>query len=113
MDGCSFVLFTNHSFAEKIKVIHVSGNEYKLAEFTGKHIHVGKPNADPYFPYPLSKQELGDPWVRIMDGMSAFKLSFSDSTPLRMYEAELIEDSLFEMRRKRVEENKKRIEELP
>jgi hypothetical protein len=112
MDGCSFVLFTNRSLAEKIKVIHVSGNEYKLAEFAGKRIRIDKPNAPPYFPYPFSDQELSDPWARIMGGIGPFRLSFSDLTPRRMYEPELVSDSLSETRKKRLEEYKKRIEEL-
>jgi hypothetical protein len=67
MDGCSFALFANRSLAEKIKVIHVSGNEYQLAEFTGQRIRIDKPNSDPYFPYPFSSQELSDPWPRITE----------------------------------------------
>jgi hypothetical protein len=111
MDGCSFVLFANRSLAEKIKVIHVSGNEYNLAEFAGKRIRIDKPNAPPYFPYPFTDSELSDPWVRIMGGIGAFRLLFSDFTPQRMYEPELVSDSLFEARKKRLEEYKKRMQE--
>ncbi len=111
MDGCTFALFANRSLAEKIKVIHVSGNEYKLAEFTGKRIRIDEPNSPPYFPYPFSDQELRDPWVRIMGGIGPFRLSFSDFTPQRMYEPELVSDSLFETRKKRLAEYKKHLEE--
>jgi hypothetical protein len=111
MDGCSFVLFANRSLAEKIKIIHVSGNEYKLAEFTGKRIQFDKPNAPPYFPYTFSNQELSDPWVRIMGGIGPFRLSFSEFTPQRMYEPELVMDSMYEARKKRLDEYKKRMEE--
>ena len=111
MDECRFALFANRSLAEKISVIHVSGNEYKLAEFAGKRIRIDRENASPYFPYPFTDQELSDPWVRIMGGIAPFGLSFSDFTPQRMYEPELVSDSLFETRKKRLEEYKKRIEE--
>jgi hypothetical protein len=111
MDRCSFVLFANRSLAEKIKVIHVSGNEYKLAEFAGKRIRFDEPNAPPYFPYPFTDQELGDPWVRIMSGIGPFRLSFSDFTPQRMYEPELVGDSLYEARKRRLEKYKKQMEE--
>ena len=56
---------------------------------------------------------LNDPWVRIMDGIGGpFRLSFSDFTPQRMYEPELVGDSLREMRRKRLAAYKKGMEEL-
>lgn len=113
MDGCRFVVFANRSLAEKIKVIHVTGNEYKLAEFTGKRIRLDKPNAPPYFPYVFSDQELGDPWVRVMGGIGPYRLSFSDFTPRRMYEPELVSDSLLEMRKKRLAEYKKGMGEMP
>jgi hypothetical protein len=112
MDGCRFAVFANRSLAEKIKVIHVTGNEYKLAEFTGKRIRLDKPIAPPYFPYVFSDQELGDPWVRVMGGIGPYRLSFSDFTPQRMYEPELVRDSLLEMRKKRLAEYKKGVEEM-
>jgi hypothetical protein len=107
MDGCTFALFANRSLAEKLKTIHVSGNEYKLAEFSSERIRIDEPNSLAYFPYRFTRQELSDPWVRIMSGASPFGLSFSDFTPLRMYAPEIVSDSLFEMRRKQLEEYKR------
>jgi hypothetical protein len=111
MDGCSFALFANRSLAEKIKVIHVSGNEYKLAEFAGKRFRIDAANAAPYFPYPFSDDELRDPWVRIMRGIGAFRLSFSEFTPQRMYDPELVDDSQLETRKRRLEQYKKQMDE--
>lgn len=90
----------------------MSANEYKLAEFAGKRIRLDNPIEPPYFPYLFSDQELGDPWQRIMGGIGSFRLSFSDFTPQRMYEPELVNDSLLEMRKKRLTEYKKGMEGL-
>lgn len=111
MDGCSFALFVNRSLAEKIKVIHVSGNEYKLAEFSGKQIRLDQPIDATFFPYSFTDHELSDPWVRVMRGIGPFRLSFSEFTPQRMYEPELVGNSLYEMRKSRLEKYKKQMEE--
>jgi hypothetical protein len=111
LDGCSFGLLMNRSLAEKIRVIHVSGNEYKLAEFTAMRFRIDEANSAPYFPYPFSAEELNDPWVRIMRGIGPFRLSFSEFTPQRMYEPTLVDDSLLETRKKLLHQYKKQMEE--
>lgn len=94
LDGCMFALLLSRNLAEKIKSVHVYGNEYKLGEFNGSAIGIetgyDKLDVDLVF----SNEELKDQWVRVMSKFGPFRLNFSKTTPLRMNEPTEIIDTL-------------------
>jgi hypothetical protein len=86
LDGCTFALFLNRSLANKLKVIHVYGNEYKLGDYDRGKFSVGAPITRPQFPLLFTPEELSDEWVRIMSAFGPFRIHFSSTTPARLFE---------------------------
>jgi hypothetical protein len=86
LDGCTFALFLNRSLANKLKVIHVYGNEYKLGDYDRGKFSVGGPITRPQFPLLFTPEELSDEWVRIMSVFGPFRIHFSRTTPARLFE---------------------------
>jgi hypothetical protein len=85
LDGCSLALIVNRSLADKVKAIHIYGNEYKLG-----HYGSGKFRVDTYVrkrvPLLFTPEELSDEWVRIMNDLGPFQIRFSRTTPTRLFE---------------------------
>jgi hypothetical protein len=85
IDGGMLALFLNRSLADKVKAIHIYGNEYKLGEYgTGAfRVDTGsKFRPDLLF----TPEELSDEWVRIMSDLGPFRFRFSEMTPVRLFE---------------------------
>ena len=85
IDQAHFLPVLNKSLAEKVKCIHVYANEYKVLEIPSSDFRI-----DTDFrldiPVKFTDDELADRWVRIQpDIASAFRISFADQTPRRMY----------------------------
>jgi hypothetical protein len=93
LDDCMFVIFVNRSLSDKIKRIHVFGNEYKLSEIDRQSLRVdtGFERFRPCLAF--SARELEDEWVRVMPGLGTFRLTFSSTTPLRLFEPDRVVDS--------------------
>jgi hypothetical protein len=86
IDGCMLGLFLNRSLAEKVKVIHIYGNEYKLGEYGSGafRIDTGFKKFQPDLLF--TPEELADEWVRIMSGFGPFRIRFSEMTPVRLFQ---------------------------
>ncbi len=94
LDDCMFVFVLNRSLAEKVKAIHIYGNEYKLADIGADGFHIDYSSVESRVPYLFSALELADPWVRLRPKMaSAFHIRFSDQTPKRFFHAVEVPDS--------------------
>ncbi len=91
VDEVAFALFLNHSLANKIAVVRVYANEYKLAEYSRKDMKMDLPFVKFEIPMCFADVELADEWVRIMNDLSPFRVSFSERTPLRTFSAGEIE----------------------
>jgi hypothetical protein len=82
-----FVVLANSALAAKARRIHLYGNEYKLAEIGRADFQIEDYSPTPTdIPIEFSAGELLDPWVRIRPNVaSAFGLSFSEETPVRLF----------------------------
>jgi hypothetical protein len=88
LDNCLFVISANSSLAQKVKSVHVYGNEYKLAEIVKDGLQVDPAPHDPEVPYIFSQRELQDAWVRIRPrNASTFYVRYSEQTPKRFFRA--------------------------
>ena len=76
----------NKSLADKLKAIRVYSNQYKLAEYSCDSVPI---EACRGFKIPMifAEEELADPRVRIMHGISAFDITFTEKTPFRTFSA--------------------------
>jgi hypothetical protein len=90
-----YILFVNRSLAERISVIRVFANDYKLAELAKETFSYGEFSSRSVVPMVFTAKELADPWVRITPtGASLFDIDFSGQTPRRFYSAvELPDDA--------------------
>jgi len=94
-DEAMFLPMANKSLAEKVKVIHIYSNGYKLQEVSCSEFKVDNTEFDPNIPAEFSPDELQDPWVRIRpESASAFQIRFFDETPKRMYVPNQVANSL-------------------
>ncbi|MER9133308.1 hypothetical protein [Mesorhizobium sp. M0768] len=85
MDDSMIALFMNKSLADKIKAIHLIGNQYKLAEYGRDGFRVdthGKFEPNLIF----TPSELTDEWRRIMRNFGPFSVRYSEMTPIRLFE---------------------------
>lgn len=99
LDQGMFLPIMNKKFAEKVKVIHIFANGYKIQEIgEGGHKIDRSSFGTSHIPVPFSDDELADPWVRLRPSTlaSAFRFRFFEKTPKRMYVPELVGDSLEE-----------------
>lgn len=87
IDGCWFMPMLNKSLADKIKVIHIFSNGYKLQELPRSEFSVDMTSFHPDIPARFTDEELSDPWVRFRpaNGSSTFGMSFSSQTPKRLF----------------------------
>jgi len=86
IDGCMLALFLNRTLSEKIKAVHIYGNEYKLGEYPAGAFHVDT-GFKKFTPGVLfTPDEQSDEWVRIMSNGGPFRILFSQTTPVRMFE---------------------------
>lgn len=108
LDRVCLTLSASRSLAEKLKAIHVLGNEYKLAEFSAHQIRLFNDGKQPYFPMPFTPEELTDEWVLLLPKRGGFGISFSETTPRRMFDADLVQDSLYKLRKQRIEAETRR-----
>lgn len=85
-DEAMYLPIVNKSLAEKVNIIHIYANGYKLQEIYKSEFKI---DYDPFkaeIPIEFNSNELQDSWVRIRpNNSSAFKISFSDKTPKRMH----------------------------
>ena len=90
-----YIFLVNQSLAEKISIIRIYANDYKIGEFSKKDFSVdntdidkGKSEGHSFsddFPVKFNKRELKDRWVRIRpDFGSVFQFDFSSVTPQRI-----------------------------
>lgn len=85
-DDCVVLSMVNVSLAKKVKTIHIISNGYKLLEVSRDGFYVDETQFDPGVPVAFDNEELSDQWCRIRPNMaSAFKLSFSDVVPQRLF----------------------------
>jgi hypothetical protein len=101
IDGCSLALFLNRSLADKVKAIHIYGNEYKFGEYGSGAFRVDTPIKEFQPHLFFTPEELSDEWVRIMSGLGPFRIRFSDMTPLRLFEPVETRNSLAKPGRRR------------
>jgi hypothetical protein len=95
INDAMFMPILNASLADKVKCIHVFANEYKLLEIPKQDFVIDKSEFAPSIPVDFSAEELGDPWVRIRpNGPSAFRISFSEQTPHRVFSPRQTQNSL-------------------
>ncbi len=95
LDGAMFLPIINKSLAEKVKAIHVYSNGYKLQEIDKAKFRIDTTTFAPKMPVSFSHDELNDTWVRIRPIIaSAFRMSFSDQTPKRMFVSRQTPNSL-------------------
>ncbi len=96
IDNAMFVLSLNNKLAEKIKIIHVVANGYKLLEIDYKDFEIGKPNSEYDIPVQFTDCELEDKWVLLRPNAlaSAFHFNFFDQTPTRLFESQETVNSL-------------------
>lgn len=86
IDDAMFLSIVNKSLAEKVKAIHIYSNGYKLQEITKSEFSIDTTSFDPEIPANFTDDEVSDVWVRIRPiNASAFRMSFSDQTPKRMF----------------------------
>lgn len=86
IDDAMFLPIVNKSLAEKIRAIHIISNGYKLQEITKSKFSIDSSAFSSNIPANFTNDELNDVWVRIRPiDASAFRISFSDQTPKRMY----------------------------
>jgi hypothetical protein len=93
LDDCIFAIFVNESLAKKIRKIHVFGNEYKLLELDERNFRIDTGFKDFEPKLTFSGEELQDKWVRLMADIGPFHLSFSSTTPVRLFEPDRVADS--------------------
>jgi hypothetical protein len=92
VDEACFALFLNRALAEKLKTVSVYGNEYKLAEYSRENMRIER--FDNFrIPMCFANEELADGWVRVMNDLSPFRVSFSEKTPFRVFPAVDVEGS--------------------
>lgn len=85
-DDCMLMPILNRSLARRVKRIHVISNGYKLLEVSTDGFNIDENPFEPSIPIAFEQSELEDPWVRIRPhNSSAFRLSFSDEIPHRMF----------------------------
>ena len=85
----------NESLAEKIKAIHVFSNEYKLQEIAKVDFSIDTDSFNSELPVEFTEDELADPWVRVRPvNASAFRFSFSEQTPKRLFSPSQTPNSL-------------------
>lgn len=95
IDDAMFLPKVNKSLAEKLKAIHIYSNGYKLQEITKSEFRIDTTSFDPAVPANFTDDEVSDVWVRIRPiNASAFRMSFSDQTPKRMFISRQIPNSL-------------------
>ncbi|MDO8141410.1 MAG: hypothetical protein Q6358_07910 [Candidatus Brocadiales bacterium] len=86
IDDAMFLPIVNKSLAEKVKAIHIYSNGYKLQEITKSEFSIDTTSFDTEIPANFTDDEVSDVWVRIRPiNASAFRMSFSDQTPKRMF----------------------------
>lgn len=93
IDDASFALFLNRSLADKLAAVHVYANEYELAKYPKDKLRFDRPHGNFGVPMCFADSELADAWVRVMNDLSPFRVSFSDSTPRRRFSATEVGDS--------------------
>lgn len=87
LDDCMFMPVVNLSLAEKIDVIEVVANGYKLAHIGPQDFMIDQSRFESESDQAFSAEELADPWVRIRptEMSSAFHLRFTSNTPRRLF----------------------------
>lgn len=88
-DGCMLMPILNKSLAEKLESIRIFANGYMLLDLDKEAFQIDDSEFDLELDNAFSDAELADPWVRIRPAefASAFKLSFSDRVPVRMFKS--------------------------
>jgi hypothetical protein len=93
IDEAIFAIFLNRLLADKLQGVSVYANEYKLAEYPRSCMRIEAPPRTFRVPMCFDDAELADGWVRVMNDLSPFRISFSDTTPQRGFPAVDVGDS--------------------
>ncbi|WP_411753412.1 hypothetical protein [Serratia sp. (in: enterobacteria)] len=96
LDEAMYLPLMNKSLAEKLKVIHIYSDGYKIQEFCSDDFSIDTTVFEPHIPAEFTDEELADPWVRIRPSnfSSMFHIRFFEKTPKRMFMPEQVENSL-------------------
>lgn len=88
-DECMLMPILNKSLAEKLESIRIFANGYMLLDLGKEAFQIDNTEFELELGNAFSDSELADPWVRIRPAevASAFKLSFSDRVPVRMFKS--------------------------
>ena len=85
LDEAMFLPILNESLAEKVRGVHLFGGGYKIMQVMGDDLDIDKSPFKLEIPVEFTSSELADPWVRIRPkGLSDFRISFFEQTPMRM-----------------------------
>lgn len=87
LNDCRFLPILNLSLAEKVHMIEVLANGYKLAHIGPNDFKIDRSSLESEIDGAFSGEELADPWVRIRPAgvSSAFHLRFESNTPRRLF----------------------------
>jgi hypothetical protein len=87
LDDCMLAMFLNRSLADKLKRIHIFGNQYILSEYDRESFRIDSPQEE-FTPEGLifTKEELDDEWVRVMRKTGPSMIRFSEVTPVRFFD---------------------------
>lgn len=105
LDEATLMPIMNRSLSEKLLVIHIYANGYKLREIEKSDFMIDPSSFDAGIPVEFSGEELSDVWVRIRPSgyATAFQISFDAHTPLRLFTSEATPDSLAARRKQQTE----------
>ncbi|MGL4231544.1 MAG: hypothetical protein ACRCWJ_09265 [Casimicrobium sp.] len=96
LDHAMFLPMMSRKLSRLIKTIHVVGNGYKLLELGAGDFSIDESAFEPGIPVKFTKEELDDPWVRILPSnfSSSFRLSFDENIPERLFVSRRTRNSL-------------------
>jgi hypothetical protein len=85
LDESYFVINMNKFLFDKIKSIHVYGNEYEIVQYTKENLRSTNCVEDTF--YGLEPSKVKDDWIIIRPSENSyFEISFSRKTPKRLFE---------------------------
>ncbi len=86
IDQSNFLIYLNKSLSDKVTRIHIYANGYKIQEIPSTEFWIDTEPLSMEIPAPFTDDELADVWVRLRPEIaSAFRISFAEQTPRRMY----------------------------
>ena len=86
LDENLFAFLVNRKLSDHIDKITIYANEYLLWSASRSELNISEYEDHPSCPWAFTKEELNDPWVRIMPLGGAGVFRFSEITPRRLFE---------------------------